>query len=148
MFARTLTIAMLSCTVSGCAMESEDPGTFAGGSTTGSWFALYQAKELMSEESVETGPGCVLAVHSDGFSLSSSTLSGELPEGRDLVLDMETEGKGLDVRVSSQGTLLTERSYDPAFLRSGDVDEFKVTTLDERAYQLVFWGAKECPSGG
>lgn len=90
----------------------------------------------------------MLAVYSFGSSGSASSSTGVPWDSLDFELSMQTEGKGLEVTVSSQGEPLAERSYDFVFLRSGEVDEFKVTTLNERVYQLVFWGAKECPLGG
>lgn len=42
MFVRTLTIAVLSCTVMGCAMESDDPGTM--GESDDLWFAVHNRK--------------------------------------------------------------------------------------------------------
>ena len=155
MFGRTLAVAILSCGTMGCAMASDESGTSgesggSGGSGESgeSWYAVHQEKELTAEEPVETGPGCVLAVYSYGSSGTASSSTGVPWESHDFVLDMQTEGKGLEVKVSSQGELLEERDYDTAFLRSGEVDGFQVTTLDERVFQLVFWGAQEGPVGG
>jgi len=85
-----------------------------------------------------------MAVYDDG-GVGSSKLAGGKPgfEG-DFIMEDFTEGRGLQVTISSQDQILETRDYDVAFVRSGKVDSFQVTTLAGRIIDLAYWGGPTC----
>jgi len=58
----------------------------------------------------------------------------------DISVQVGAEGDAFVVRVFSGQQLLQSRSYDAAWLRSGQVDEFDVTTQASALYVLRYWG--------
>src|SRR6185503_12939951 len=58
----------------------------------------------------------------------------------DISVQERAEGDAFVVRVFSGEQLLQWRSYDAAWLRSGQVDEFDVTTPASALYVLRYWG--------
>lgn len=88
--------------------------------------------------------GCTLAVYDDG-GVGEGTLAGGPPglQG-DFVIEDFTEGKGLEVTVRSGEEILATRNYDVAFVRSGEVDTFQVTTHAGRVFDLAYWGGPRC----
>ena len=65
---------------------------------------------------------------------SSSSANG------DISVQEGAEGHAFVVRVFSGQELLQSRSYSAAWLRSGQVDEFDVTTQAGALYILRYWG--------
>ena len=58
----------------------------------------------------------------------------------DISVHESAEGDAFVVRVFSEQQLLQTRSYDAAWLRSGQVDEFEVTTQGSALYVFRYWG--------
>ncbi len=58
----------------------------------------------------------------------------------DISVEEGGEGDAFVVRVFSGQQLLQSRSYDVAWLRSGQIDEFEVTTQTSALYLFRYWG--------
>ena len=107
-------------------------------------YVMHQYYEYDSADGFGPYTGCTQAVY-PGEEEGSSTLAGGLPglEG-DFVLKDHTVGEGLEVTVLSQDEVLATRDYDVAFVRSGSVDSFEVTTHAGRVFGLAYWGGPRC----
>ncbi len=65
---------------------------------------------------------------------------GTASQGSDFAVSEGGDANDVPVQVFSDNQLLVTRRYDEAFLRSGTVDEFTVTTHAGGSYFLRYWG--------
>jgi hypothetical protein len=86
------------------------------------------------ETLVPKGGGCHWMRLPSSGGASSGSANG------DISVQESAEGDAFVVRVFSGQQLLQFRSYDAAWLRSGQVDEFDVTTQSSALYLLRYWG--------
>jgi hypothetical protein len=86
------------------------------------------------ETLVPKGGGCLWMKLPSSGGVSSGTAN------KDISVEERAEGDAFVVRVYSGQGLLQSRSYDAAWLRSGQVDEFEVTTRTNAIYLLRYWG--------
>jgi hypothetical protein len=86
------------------------------------------------ETLVPKGGGCLWTRLPSSGRSSSGSANG------DISVQEGAEGDAFVVRVFSGQQLLQSRSYSAAWLRSGQVDEFDVTTQTSALYLLRYWG--------
>jgi hypothetical protein len=86
------------------------------------------------ETLVPKGGGCLWMRLPSSGRASSGSANG------DISVQEGAEGDAFVVRVFSGQQLLQSRSYDASWLRSGQVDEFDVTTQASALYLLRYWG--------
>lgn len=131
----TWVLGMLGSVVAGCAAGANDE----------SLYVMNYHQELDEDGAPignELALGCSIAVYEHGA--SGSTTGGGI--GPDIAYHSFTEGSGLHVEISSGDTMLEERLYDEAFIRSGEVDLFEVITPGEKQFRFAHWGADSCDS--
>jgi hypothetical protein len=86
------------------------------------------------ETLVPRGGGCLR------MELPSSGRTSSGGGNGDISVHGAGEGDAFVVQVFSGQQLLQSRSYDVAWLRSGQIDEFEVTTQTSAVYLFRYWG--------
>lgn len=127
----------------GCGSEEEDL-----------LFVTMQERSLTADGWQDSGSGCMSVSFEEGDGASSSgsfsgsagtgaIIDGGLPPSP-LSIDRSMTPKGLRVLVSSDAQALAIKILTRAFLESGEIDRFEVTTPDGVRHQLAHRGAHEC----
>ncbi len=117
-------------------------------------FVTMQERALTADGWQDGGSGCMSVSFEEGDGASSSgsfsgsagtgaSIDGGLPPSP-LSIDRSMTTKGLRVLVSSDAQALAIKILTRAFLESGEIDRFEVTTPDGVRHQFAHRGAHEC----
>ena len=113
--------------------------TTLGACGDGGTYIMTERYELVDDERVYAGGGCALAFARDGsLSGGGGSSDGDFSHSQTRV------GSAYVIVISSQGQELARREYSQKELLTGERDEFSVTTLGGRTYELSYWGGTEC----
>ena len=113
----------------------------AGCGDHGVWYTALHGEIVNGEAKGDSGI-CGIAF---GGRFGEENISGSGGSGdRDFYYTHTREGDSLVVVIKSQAKELARREYSEEQLRSGERDQFTVTTLMGRMYQLTYWGGSEC----
>jgi hypothetical protein len=100
-------------------------------------------EEVVINERMFLREGETLALKGAGcfwMKLPSSSRASSSSGNGDISVQEVAEGDAFVVRVFSGQQLLQSRTYSAAWLRSGQTDEFDVTTQTSALYMFRYWG--------
>jgi hypothetical protein len=108
----------------------------------GVWITSQHVEIVDGAVKGDPGGSCRVAF-GDRFGESDIQVGGGTID-QDLNYSESREGDSYVVVIRTQRKELARRAYSEKQLRSGERDQFMVTTLAGHTYQLTYWGGSEC----
>jgi hypothetical protein len=107
-------------------------------------YVMSEHYEVLDDGELKlAGGGCMLALEG-GVRGGGSGGSEQSDITRDFLVAEHMRADTFVVIIKSKSDELARRSYDGKFLATGERDEFSVTTLAGKHYELAYWGGHEC----